>query len=116
MTDRSQPSTPDDSAVATALRQLFEAAQPITDDPTGIYTIPAQGPDTPAYTIEITAASTDSAQTTYRVSYCLDCEWRVSTADHPADEVSTQMLYHALETGHDIESTERPAHSASDDD
>lgn len=116
MTDRSQSSSTDDPALEPALRQLLEAAQPITDDPTGTYTVPAQGPDTPAYTIEITAKSpADSAQTTHRISYCLDCDWQVSTADYPAQAVSTQVLDHALETGHDIESTERTARSAADD-
>lgn len=68
---------------------------------------PARAADQAAYTVEITVAATPAArrgqQPTH--SYCLDCDWTVSTAAYPREEVTDRMVRHAVETGHDIEST-----------
>lgn len=97
----------DDPAIAMALERLLLAAQPPDGDPTGTYTVPAHGSDRPTYTVAITAESTadDSSQATAsRVSYCLDCEWSVSSANYSAQEMNVRIIEHAVETGHEIES------------
>jgi predicted small metal-binding protein len=43
--------------------------------------------------------------TLVKYSYCLDCSWSASTADHSRQELSSLILEHAVETGHDIDTT-----------
>lgn len=93
----------------TALTQLLHTAQTTDSDPQGTYTVPAPDEDNPAYTVEITAAAIADERSQQRhESYCLECDWTVSTADYPRAEVTRRIVDHAVETGHDIESTERP--------
>jgi predicted small metal-binding protein len=93
----------------TALRQLLHTAQTTDGDPEGTYTLPAPDEDHPAYTVEITVAATADERPQQRhESYCLECDWSASTAEYSRAEVSRRMVDHAVETGHDIESTERP--------
>jgi hypothetical protein len=100
----------------TALKQLLHTAQTTGDDPQGTYTLPAPDEEHSAYTVEITVAATADERTQQRhYSYCLDCDWTVSTAEYPRADVSRRMVDHATETGHDIESTERAAPTETDD-
>jgi predicted small metal-binding protein len=93
----------------TALTQLLHTAQTTEGDPRGTYTLPAPDEDHPAYTVEITVAATADERPQQRhESYCLECDWSVSTTEYPRAEVSRRLVDHAVETGHDIESTERP--------
>jgi hypothetical protein len=93
--------------VETALTALLHTVQADDCGPAGTYTLPALGAEQPAYTVEITVAATpaDRRSQSDKHSYCLDCEWTVSTAEYPHPEVTNRMVRHATETGHDIEST-----------
>jgi predicted small metal-binding protein len=91
----------------TALTQLLQTAQTTEDDPEGTYTLPAPDEDHPAYTVEITKTTADERAQQRHESYCLECDWSVSTAEYPRAEVSQRLVDHAVETGHDIESIER---------
>jgi predicted small metal-binding protein len=115
-------STEDDSihqqthSFETALTQLLHTAQTTDGDPQETYTLPAPDEDHPAYTVEITVAATaDERPQQCHESYCLECDWTVSTAAYPRAEVSRRMIDHAVETGHDIESTERATPTGTDD-
>jgi predicted small metal-binding protein len=89
----------------TALRQLLHTAQTTDSDPQGTYTVPAPDKERPAYTVEITTTTADERRPRRgQHSYCLHCDWTVSTAELPRDEVSRQIVRHAVETGHDINS------------
>jgi predicted small metal-binding protein len=108
-------STEDDSihqetrSFETALTQLLHSVQTTDVNPQGTYTLPAADEDHPAYTVEITVADTADERTQQHYdSYCLHCDWTVSTAEYSRAEVSRRLVDHAVETGHDIESTERP--------
>jgi hypothetical protein len=108
-------STEDDSihqqprSFETALKQLLHTAQTTEGDPQGTYTLPAPDEDHPTYTVEITVAATaDEPPQQCHESYCLECDWTVSTAEYSRADVTRRMVDHAVETGHDIESTERP--------
>lgn len=93
----------------TALTQLLHSVQTTDGDPQGTYTLPAPDEDQPAYTVEITVAATaDERPQQHHESYCLQCDWAVSTAEYSRGDVSRRLVDHAVETGHDIESTERP--------
>jgi hypothetical protein len=93
----------------TALKQLLHTAQPTDGDLQGTYTLPAADEANPAYTVEITVAATADERAQQRhESYCLQCDWSVSTAEYSRADVSRRLVEHAVETGHDIESTERP--------
>lgn len=109
MTEKTSLTDADPTPVETALERLIEATQTTTGDPTGTYTVPIRGPDKSSYAVTITAKSLDdeSGYTTDRVSYCLDCEWSVSTDDYPYTEVNSRLVTHVLETGHDIESADK---------
>lgn len=109
MNDSPSPPDADHTTLETALEQLIAAAQTQTDEPAGTYTVPGDS-TSPAYTVEITAQPTadDTDTSAHRVSYCVECEWRVSTADYASQAVSSQAVEHAIETGHDIESAARP--------
>ena len=37
-------------------------------------------------------------------NYCVTCEWSASTENYSNQEVASQAVEHAVETGHDIES------------
>lgn len=107
-------STEDDSihqqtrSFETALTQLLHTAQPTEGDLQGTYTLPAPDEDQPAYTVEITVAATaDERSQQHHESYCLQCDWSVSTAEYSRAEVSRRLVDHAVETGHDIESADR---------
>jgi hypothetical protein len=115
-------STEDDSiqqktrSFETELKQLLHTAQTTDGDLQGTYTLPASDEDHPAYTVEITVADTADERTQQHYdSYCLHCDWTVSTAEYSRAEVSRRMVNHATETGHDIESTERAAPTETDD-
>ena len=42
-------------------------------------------------------------------NYCTDCEWVATRADNTAAELSERAIAHAVETGHNIDSTvDRP--------
>jgi hypothetical protein len=108
-------STNDDSihqqtrSFETALKQLLHTAQTTDGDPQGTYTLPAPDEDQPAYTVEVTVTATADERTQqYHESYCLQCDWSASTAEYSRADVSRRLVDHATETGHDIESTERP--------
>lgn len=89
----------------TALGQFLHRVQTTEGDPQGTYTLPAPDTERPAYTVEITTTTADERQARQgQHSYCLHCDWTVSTAELPRDEVSQQMVRHAVETGHDIDS------------
>jgi predicted small metal-binding protein len=88
----------------TPLTNLLHTATANGEDPQGTYTVPAID-GRPAYTVEITEIPADERQARREQhSYCLHCDWSVSTDEYPRDEVSTRMVQHAIETGHDIES------------
>jgi predicted small metal-binding protein len=108
----------------TALTHLLHTAQTTDGDLQGTYTLPVPDEEQPAYTVEITVAATADERTQqHHESYCLQCDWSVSTAEYSRADVSRRLVDHATETGHDIESTERPiltetngtSHSTSDD-
>lgn len=40
------------------------------------------------------------------VRYCLDCGWRIHDAEH--EDPSALMIEHAIETGHNLDSTTEP--------
>lgn len=110
MNDTTDLTAVDHPTLETVLEQFITAVQTTTDDPAGTYTVPTRDSEKPAYSVEITAQPSvdDTGQTpTTRVSYCRECEWRVSTADYSSQEVSSQAVEHAVETGHDIESADR---------
>jgi hypothetical protein len=93
----------------TALKQLLHTAQTTKCDPQGSYTVPAPDEDHPAYTVKITVAATaDERIEQCQYSYCLDCDWTVSTTEYPRSDVSRRVVDHATATGHDIESTDQP--------
>jgi predicted small metal-binding protein len=93
----------------TALKQLLHTAQTTEGDPQGTYTVPAPDEDHPAYTVEITVAATaDERSQRRQYSYCLECDWTVSTAEYPRADVSRRLVDHATETDHDIESITQP--------
>ena len=90
--------------VETALTYLLHTAIANGEDPQGTYTLPATNGE-PAYTVEITETTVDETRSRRgHHSYCLHCDWTVSTAEYPRAEVSQRMVNHAVETGHDIES------------
>jgi len=42
-------------------------------------------------------------------TYCLECDWQVSTADgHTETEVSEKAIEHFVETGHTVDSLRLP--------
>jgi hypothetical protein len=91
----------------TALTDLLHTATAQGEDPQGTYTVPATD-GRPAYTVEITeipAAERQSRREQH--SYCLHCNWSVSTDEYSRAEMNTQLVQHAIETGHDIESLQR---------
>jgi predicted small metal-binding protein len=102
--------TQDPCDIAPVLTDLLHTVETNNCDPTGTYTLPARAAEQPAYTVEITVAATpaDRRSQPDKHSYCLDCEWTASTTEHPHAEVTTRMVRHATETGHDIESTTTP--------
>lgn len=92
----------------TALTHLLHTEHTTDGEPQGSYTLPALGDDLPAYTVEITVAATaDERPQQHHENYCLQCDWSVSTAEYPREELNRRMIRHRGETGHDIESTER---------
>jgi predicted small metal-binding protein len=97
------------SSFETALTQLLHSVQTTDGDPRGTYTLPAPDEDHPAYTVEITVAATADERPQQRhESYCLECDWSASTAEYSRADVSRRLVDHAVETGHDMESTKRP--------
>jgi hypothetical protein len=90
----------------TELKELLQTAHTHGDDPQGTYTLPVSAEGEPAYTVEITAESTAADEDTDEIkhSYCLDCGWSVSTAECPSQEISSLIVQHAVEAGHDIDS------------
>lgn len=65
--------------------------------------------------MEITIAATAAEQSHQHYdSYCLQCDWTVNTAEYPRVDVTRRLVEHATETGHDIESTERPPPTGTD--
>jgi hypothetical protein len=99
----------------TALTQLLHTAQLTDGDPQGTYILPAPDEDHPTYTVEITVAATaDERPQPRHESYCLQCDWAVSTAEYSRTDVNRRLVDHAVETGHDIESTERSSLSETD--
>jgi hypothetical protein len=91
----------------TTLTHLLHTAQTTDGDPQGTYTLPAPDEDQPAYTVEITVTATADERTQqHHESYCLQCDWAVSTAEYSRTDVTRRMVEHATETGHDIESIE----------
>ncbi|WP_049997341.1 hypothetical protein [Halococcus sediminicola] len=50
-----------------------------------------------------------------RENYCTECEWSVSSGDHPVPERTQLAIEHAVTTGHDIDcilDTEEPSTDA----
>lgn len=43
--------------------------------------------------------------TPIKQSYCCECSWTASTEKHTRQELTALMIEHAVETGHDIDST-----------
>jgi hypothetical protein len=92
----------------TALTHLLHTEHTTDGDPQGSYTLSALGDDLPAYTVDIAvAASGDDRHPQNRYHrYCLECDWTVSTAEYPREELNRRMIRHWGETGHDIESAD----------
>lgn len=38
-----------------------------------------------------------------RLGYCLDCDWTASTTTYSREELSSLLLDHALESGHNVD-------------
>lgn len=106
MTVENYHTYPDSHLFEVVFKQFLDMVHGTECDLQGTYTIPSAAPEEGAYTVEVTVEPTaDSHCREIRHSYCLDCEWSVSTAEFPEQEVSSQVVHHAVETGHDIDSS-----------
>jgi hypothetical protein len=90
----------------TALTDLLHTATAQGEAPQGTYTVPAADGES-AYTVEIATISANTNERQARReqhSYCLHCDWSVSTDECSRAEMNTRLVQHAIETDHDIES------------
>jgi hypothetical protein len=89
-----------------ALKRLLDIARDNECDPQGTYTVPTPASGVGAYTVEITVEPTANGyDQEIRHNQCLDCEWSVNTAEYPPQGTSSRVVRHAVETGHDIDSS-----------
>jgi hypothetical protein len=106
MTIKNDPTHSDSHSFEVALKRLLDRARGNECDPQGTYTVPTPASEGGAYTVEITVEPTaDGYNQEIRHSQCLDCEWSVNTAEYPPRETSSRVVRHAVETGHDIDSS-----------
>lgn len=106
MTVEDHPTHLGSHSFEAALKRFLDTVHGNGCDLQGTYTVPSPATEVEAYTVEITAEPlADGHDQEIRHSYCLDCEWSVSTAEYPEQEVSSLVVDHAVETGHDIDSS-----------
>lgn len=106
MTVENHPTHLGSHSFEVALKRFLDTVPGSECDLQGTYTVPSSGTESGAYTVEITVEPTaDGHNQEIRHSYCLDCEWSVSTAEYTEQEVSSRVVHHAVETGHDIDSS-----------
>ena len=106
MTVTNDPTHSDSHSFEVALKRFLDTARGNECDPQGTYTVPTPASEGRAYTVEITVEPTANGyDREIRHSQCLDCEWSVNTAEYPEQETSSRVVRHAVETGHDIDSS-----------